>query len=215
MNFGEWLIERMHNRDMNQSDLARAVGRSTATVSRWANNLDTPSDSNLRAIARAIGATDAEISNAAGVNLIASSPSPRSVEDIIAELEAQAPIAIPVVQNITASAGPGEHVSEYIYLPPTLRRGKNKNNILGIVASGQCMEPQIMRGDYVIFDRDAAPKVGNIVVASVDGEVYVKRLVEVGGKKVLRGDADGCVVSLNGEAEVIGVVMYIHRPLFQ
>lgn len=214
MEFSRWLQNQLDMRNWQQSDLVGASGLSSTIISRYVTGPDVPSRAaTIEKIAHALGVSEEDVRHAMRGEAAASPP--RSVADIIAELEAQAPIAIPVVQNITASAGPGEHVSEYIYLPPTLRRGKNKNNILGIVASGQCMEPHILRGDYVIFDRDAAPKVGNIVVASVDGEVYVKRLVEVGGKKVLRGDADGCVVSLNGEAEVIGVVMYIHRPLFQ
>lgn len=214
MAFGDWLISQLSQRDMSQSDLARSTERSTAAVNRWVKNLDVPTLDNVRAIARALGVDVRIAAEQAGIDLPGDTPPPRSVDDILRELEANQPVPVPVVQNVTASMGPGVPVDEYLYLPARYRQ--NRKSILAIRAKGACMEPQITEGDYVIFDKNARWEVGHIVVAVVGGEVFVKRLAKVGGKLVLRGDADGSTISLDGldkDEGVVGRVIQITRPL--
>jgi len=80
------------------------------------------------------------------------------------------------------------------------------------VAQGTSMEPEIRAGDYVIFDGDAAAQVNDLVVAVVEGEVYVKRLVRERGTMALRGDADGRTIPLTDQAQIVGRVIFITRP---
>src|SRR3954471_16817620 len=92
------------------------------------------------------------VARQAGIDLPGEMPAPRSAEDILRELEANQPVAVPVIQNIVAHMGAGGGIIEdYLYLPPAYRRGRRKN-ILAITATGECMEPNINPGDYVIFD---------------------------------------------------------------
>ena len=47
------------------------------------------------------------------------------------------------------------------------------------------MTPEVHHGDRLIVDRSLDPKHGDIVIACVDGEVTVKRLVFAEGKQLL------------------------------
>jgi SOS-response transcriptional repressor LexA len=198
---------------MTQSDLARATGRSTAAVNRWVKNGDLPSLDNVQAIARALVMDARIVAEAAGIELPGDRHVVRSADDILAELEANAPVAVPVIQNLVAHMGNANgHVDEYLYLPPPFRKGKRKN-ILCVVADGDCMAPDINAGDYVIFDTEAKWTANDIVVAAVAGRTYVKRLIEAGKRYVLRGDADGSTLVLGEEDQIFGRVIFMMRPL--
>jgi SOS-response transcriptional repressor LexA len=212
--FGAWLriqIERLYP---SQAAFARAIGVIPQAVNNWVLNKNKPDLENITAIAHALGIDPYTVASRAELQLPGSRPSARSIEDILRELEANQPVPIPVVQNVTASMGIGVPVDEYVYLPPRFRQ--NRRSIQAVKAKGRCMEPQIEEGDFVVFDTHAQWDIGNIVVAVVHGETYVKRLAKVGGKTVLRGDADGSIVSLEDadkDEGVVGRVIQITRPL--
>ena len=210
--FGGWLRGEIGRRYATQAEFARAANVREQLVSQWVSGKDIPTMANVTAIARGLVVDYRVVARRAGYALPEEPAPPRSVDDILEELRANAPLPVPIVQHVTASAGPGGAIEEYQYLPPSFRRGR-KTNILGVVARGECMAPEIQPGDYIIFDGDAAPQVGDIVVAVVEGEVFVKRLASAGGRRVLRGDADGSTVPLNDEsAQVVGKVIFITRP---
>jgi SOS-response transcriptional repressor LexA len=212
--FGSWLriqIERLYP---SQAAFARQIGVIPQAVNNWVLDKNKPELESITAIAQALGTDPYTVASRAEIELPGSRPAVRSVDDILRELEANQPVPVPVVQNVTASMGPGIPVDEYLYLPARYRQ--NRKTILAVRAKGACMEPQISEGDYVIFDKNARWGVGNIVVAVIEGEVFVKRLALVGGKQVLRGDADGSIVSLEGLTKddgVVGRVIQITRPL--
>ena len=54
--------------------------------------------------------------------------------------------------------------------------------------SNQSMEPTIRKMDILMVNRSVLPKVGKIVLADVNGEVIVKRLLKVDRRMTLTAD---------------------------
>jgi SOS-response transcriptional repressor LexA len=207
--FGQWLRSEIERRHGTQAAFARAAGVREQLVSQWVWGKDVPSMPNVMAIGRGLRIDYHTVARQAGYEL-PDEPPPRSVDDILEELRANAPLPVPIVQNVSASAGAGGPVEEYQYLPPSFRRGR-RTNILGVIARGECMEPEIHAGDYIIFDEDAAAKGGDLVVALVEHEVMVKRLVHEGRQQVLRADADGWTIPIDETVQILGRVIFITR----
>lgn len=65
---------------------------------------------------------------------------------------------------------------------------KHPNATFIIKVDGCSMEPVIHSGDLLIVDRAIEPTHGRIVIASLDGEFTVKRLMINSGVPVLRAD---------------------------
>ncbi|MCK5911039.1 MAG: translesion error-prone DNA polymerase V autoproteolytic subunit [Caulobacter sp.] len=85
-------------------------------------------------------------------------------------------------------------------------------------ASGDCMTPTILDGDYLVCDRSLAPVSGDVVVAVVDGEPTVKRLTYVAGHPALSHDNPRALPfapDAASEISIWGVVAWslrAHRP---
>lgn len=208
--FAQWLRAEVTRRYPSQASFARAAGVREQLVSQWLAGKDIPTMANVMAIARGLHTDYHVVARQAGYDL-PDQPPPRSPDDILEELRANAPLPVPIVQDVAVSAGPGRPVDEYQYLPPAFRRGRH-TNILGVIAQGTSMVPEIQPGDYVIFDADTVAQIGDIVVAVVGGEAFVKRLAQEGKRLVLRGDADGGTLPLNEDARIVGRVIFITRP---
>lgn len=209
---GTWLRAQIARQYASQAEFARAAGVPGQYVSNWVNGKIALSLEYLPAVARALHLDAHTVAERMGIPLPDRAPPPRSAEDILAELEANAPVAVPVVQNMVASMGSGIPIEDFLYLPPRFRRGK-RTRILAVKAEGHCMEPDIRDGDYVIFDKDASFHPGDIVVAAVDGQVMVKRLVRNGTGYVLRADATGDTLTLTESDHIFGRVIQITHPL--
>ncbi len=65
---------------------------------------------------------------------------------------------------------------------------KHPNATFIIKVEGCSMEPVIHSGDLLIVDRSLEPTNGRIVIASLDGEFTVKRLMKNNGIPVLRAE---------------------------
>lgn len=217
--FPVWLQDQLDERDWKQADLVRATGGRlrAQTVSKWLAGKGLPPElPSIELVSQAFGLSLEVVVRAVREEdpRDGERTSSRSIDELLREALINQPVPIPVVQNVTASMGIGVPVEEYVYLPPRFRQ--NRQSIQAVKAKGTCMEPQILEGDFVVFDTHAKWDVGNIVVAVVQGETYVKRLARVGGKTVLRGDADGSIVSLEDAEKdegVVGRVIQITRPL--
>jgi SOS-response transcriptional repressor LexA len=212
MLFGRWLEDQYTRRGLDRAEFTRLVSVSHPTVGRWLDGSDTPSSVSIVKIARVLGLDPSDI-YARIENRPQQRNVPRSAEEILAELEANQPVAVPIIQDLVAHMGSGGgFIADYWYLPPRYRKSKKKN-ILGVVAVGECMSPLIEPGDYVVFDTDAPWKKGDIIVAAVNGEMQVKRLIETEKRLVLRGDADGSTLVLGPDDQIFGRVIMFTRPL--
>ena len=54
--------------------------------------------------------------------------------------------------------------------------------------SGRSMEPTMRDGDILMVDKSIEPKINSVVIATVNGEMTVKRLTEVNGNLTLTAD---------------------------
>jgi SOS-response transcriptional repressor LexA len=207
--FADWLNNRLNDLEWDQADLVRASGLSSTSVSRYVNGEGIPSRfSVLERIASALRVPVEEIQDAVrGVEHKA----PRSPEDILAELEANQPVAVPVIHDLVAHMGAGGgFIDDYVYLSPSYRR-RRKHNIIAIHARGDCMGPQIADGDFVLIDKDAQAQPNDLVAAAVDGHAIIRRLTEVAGRLVLRADASGETHTLTPEDQIVGKIIQIQR----
>ena len=210
---GQWLKASLKRRYASQAAFARAAGVPGQYISNWTTGKVALSLEYLPAVARALAVDVHVVAQNMHIPLPGLVPPMRTPEEMLAELEANVPVTVPVVQNVIASMGNGLPVEEFLYLPPLFRR-TDRNRILAVVAEGQCMEPEIRTGDYVIFDKDAQWQVGDIVLAAVEGQMLVKRLAR--GKDytlILQADATGDTISITEDAQIFGRVIWISRPL--
>lgn len=206
--FGEWLQEQLERRELLQADFARSGNFNPQNVSRWINNERVPSSGSAIRIAKVFGIDEDLVLRVAGHKPpIGQKKPPRSLDDIIKELEAERPIAVPIIEQI-ASAGRGEAAIGYVYLPPM---GRRSPGLFAMRVKGSCMVPRINDGDTIIVDREQPPELGKIVVA-VAGDnwdiVLVKRLVEIDGRRWLQ-PLQGRPVLVDESVTIVGVVKKI------
>lgn len=206
--FGEWLIEQIERHDWSQADFARLSKLNPQNISRWINNDRVPSPASCLRIAAVLNVDDDVVLRAAGHKRPSDTqPRARSFDDILRELEAQRPIAVPIIEQI-ASAGHGEAAVGYVYLPPLA--GK-RPGLFAMKVHGSCMVPRINDGDTIVVDREMAPDIGKIVVA-VAGEnwdrVLVKRLIEREYRYWLKPN-QGEPILVDDSVRIVGVVIQI------
>jgi len=82
--------------------------------------------------------------------------------------------------------------------------------------SGDSMAPLITHGDILVVDRALTPHSGSIVIAAVNGELTVKRLVEQHGSSMLVADNDAYQpIALTPEVDCTlwGVVVHVIRTV--
>ncbi len=206
--FGEWLIEQIERREWTQADFARESKLNPQNISRWINNERVPSPASCLRIALVLRVDEDVVLRAAGHKAAPDQkPRPRSFDDILRELDAERPVAVPVIEQI-ASAGRGEPAIGYVYLPPM---GRRRPGLFAMRVRGQCMSPRIEDGDTIIVDREQVAEVGKIVLA-VAGDnwdvVLVKRLVERDGRRWLQ-PLQGAAIPIDETVTIVGVVKQI------
>ncbi len=82
--------------------------------------------------------------------------------------------------------------------------------------SGDSMAPLICHGDILVVDRALTPTAGSIVIAAVNGELTVKRLLLQNGVAMLSPDNDAYEpIALTPEIDCTlwGVVVHIIRTV--
>lgn len=82
--------------------------------------------------------------------------------------------------------------------------------------SGDSMAPLIIHGDILVVDRALTPHSGSIVIAAVNGELTVKRLVEQNGSPMLVADNEAYQpIALTPEVDCTlwGIVVHIIRTV--
>lgn len=108
----------------------------------------------------------------------------------------------------------GDYVERDIDLNDWLIRNKLATYVVRV--EGDSMESAIRADDRLLVDRSLEPRHGDVVVACVDGEMLVKRLVVEDGKYFLVAENPLYpTVELNGDRETIiwGVVTHSIRAL--
>ena len=107
----------------------------------------------------------------------------------------------------------GDYVESEIDLNDWLITNKLATYIVRV--EGDSMTSEIHPGDRLIVDRSLEPRSGDVVVACINGEMTVKRLMEAGGRLLLVADNPAYPpIEVDGDQELLiwGVVTNsIHR----
>jgi len=205
--FGLWLANEIDKRDWKQADMARELKVNTGVISSWVNGQRRPSYESCLIIARALAIDPDTVVTKAGRETTAPPRRARSFDDILRELDAERPVAVPIIEQI-ASAGRGEAAVGYVYLPPM---GRRRPGLFAMRVRGQCMSPRIEDGDTIIVDREQIAEIGKIVLAVTGDDwnlVLVKYLVERGGKRWLE-PLQGHPILVDESVTIVGVVKQI------
>ena len=176
---------------LSQDELGRQFGVSGSAISQMERGYVAFRLSDIEKLARILGK---DITYFVGDRR----PLPRSMDSIVAELGAIAPVAIAVMGSV--HAGGEDDVVDYAYWARSRVAGKN---IMGVEARGFCLEPHIREGDRLFIDREAAPRNGSIVLYARGGEVGLARYYQRGESSWLEnnhGKVDPEGVAIQGVA---------------
>jgi DNA polymerase V len=134
----------------------------------------------------------------------------------VSKLEAGETSTVPLYLSRVSAGFPspvGEYVESNIDLNDWLIRNKLATYIVRV--EGDSMIGEIHPEDRLIVDRSLEPKHGDVVIACIDGEMLVKRLIVENGRHFLVAENPHYpVIELNGDREFViwGVVTHsIHR----
>jgi repressor LexA len=107
-----------------------------------------------------------------------------------------------------------EHIEGLLPLPTAWATGED---IFCLRVRGESMLPTLSEGDYLLVRRQATVEHGAIAVASIEGEVTVKRVVLGGNGVTLKPDNDAFpALRVNrrlGRVEIIGKAIGVYRKL--
>lgn len=212
--FGAWLQQELDRREWSQADFARRSRLGAQDVSRYINDQRLPTYDKALVIAAHLGIDPDLVVQKAGHPVSRTiRERPRSVDDYLAGLQANMPIAVPKVRQV-ASAGAGEsEIEDYVYLSP---RPGRRPKLLALDITGRCMEPDLCAGDTVIVDPEQVATPGRVVVATITEDdatqTVVKRLTERRGVRYLEPNM-GEPISVDERVRIVGVVVETRRKM--
>lgn len=213
--FTRWFATAMERRKIRQSQVAAFAGVSSAAVSRWATGKSRPDPEYVRRLAELFGEPLQKVYALAG-HPAEYTPPPRqdlTPREAIIEALADLPIEVHVYDQLASAGGGQAVIIETLYVPVAATAGR-RTDLVGLRVSGSSMEPELFDGDTLIIDRNATAESGDIVVATIGDEVYVKRLEKKrDGEFVLRGTDDKIVPLPPDDARIEGVVLQAVRDL--
>jgi len=129
---------------------------------------------------------------------------PRTPQEVLDELRAVQPIAIPIYDEGVFGTEKKEAI-EFAYWSP--RRAADRN-VRGLRVNSDSLTPQIEDGDILYFDIDLEPEDGNIVVVQIDKRLAVKRYRKLKDNALLE-DNQGFMEE--NEVSIRGVVLAIEK----
>lgn len=194
-----------------QETLATATGLSKSYISRLEGGyIVNPSGPRIQRIAATLGVSLSYLLTGADMPGMSVMREARPAYEIARELEAvlrEAPIMVEVLaQPVSAGAGAPEVES----IPFWPKPGERNHHFKAVEVVGECMEPRIMRGHFVIVDLTAEPHHGDVVVAQNHDEYLVKVLETHNGDLYLVAVQGREPVKVTEHTRLIGVVKGAH-----
>ena len=80
-------------------------------------------------------------------------------------------------------------------------------------AIGDCLEPDIVEGDYLGLSIDRRPVIGDVVAVVVHGELHLKRVMHDPGGQLVLWSRRGELTTGDEGVEVLGTIITITRPV--
>lgn len=228
-------LSRLRNsKKLTQAELAEALDLSLRAVQRYESGTSLPNTSVIDSIASKLNISIGDLfsssqqapassgsvqqvlkslaENADLIEMIANIDNAETIQlikDFIkgnAEFEKSEVPKIPLYESPASCGAPIEATDNVIkYIPnPELPKG----DYFACCANGDSMEPTILHNDILIFKKTNTAKMGEVVIAKVNGEITVKRLA----KDKLEAD-NKKFKPIKGQAQVLGVLVKIQRDL--
>lgn len=167
MEINEILKNRRIELNLTQLDVAKAVGVSEATVSRWeSGNIANMKRSRIAALAQILQIKPGVIMGLEGEN--------ESKNENISTIEKG--IKIPVLGSVRAGIPLEaiEDIVDYEEIPEVMARN---GEYFGLLVKGDSMSPVFVDGDTVIVRKQESADTGDSVIAMINGdEATIKRL---------------------------------------
>ena len=203
MRLGNYIKEARHKRGLTQWELSRLSGLTRSHLSRLElDNYENPSAQTFLALAKALKVSPNELYEVAGYVEPGKAPKRprRTREEVLAQLQTAQPLAIPVYTGVKSLKSEVPDVVQYACWGLS---NKLEKSVIGVLAKGFSLQPDVMEDDIIFVDQAMAPAKGNIVLYSVGNEFRLLRNRETSA--VSGSGQDG--------GEFIGVVIGINRKL--
>ena len=178
MTIGQRIRTARKAKKLSQEELAEILNISRPTVSAWENDVFKPSVNNIMLLSEALGVSNSylieEISQQTREGTIKKEPYMygSSVNSNIIWI----PLVSPEINVGKEYFKPAKE--EYFpILDEEILKQYGSDNLLGLYAEGDSMEPQISDGDIVIFCKTPEWTPGNIMVVSLCQHLMVKGMV--------------------------------------
>lgn len=157
----ERIQQKLNEKNLKQSDIARATGKSTAAVAKWLSGQNVPRAENLKAIAKLLNVSDDWLLTGKGTaELSRNNVSNVSIIDT--------PLRqVPLLDYVQAGLF---HEVGYDGLNPlgtswTTYEGARPECVFSLKVEGMSMSPEFMPGDELIVDGSLEAKPGSLVIA--------------------------------------------------
>ncbi|WP_170000321.1 XRE family transcriptional regulator [Campylobacter sp. RM9328] len=177
------------NKDWTQADLAKFSGVSIETIKRYENGKTNPTTDNLSKIAEALGVKVKNLYDDLSLSVPKSSISPEKSEKLqklrtLLDEQENRLINLRFFTDVTAAAGYGANNDDDDFETISIT-AKFLTKILGIKPRqydiikvfGDSMEPFLKDGDMVLVLPTHEASNGEIVIANINGDLYVKKLL--------------------------------------
>lgn len=204
--------------DLTQVQLAKAIGVSRVSVTKWESGITKPDGENLHRLAQILSCTPEWLLYGTG--------DLRQVDDTKIKPLVAVPNAIPVISSVQAGAWTETYSAARI--ADVLRwcntTVKVSENAFGLDVRGESMtnpngSPSIPEGSTVIVEPNYGSiddLYGKIVVAIIDGssEATIKKLVVDGPNKYLMPlNPNFKPIEINGNCRILGRVVQVTQDL--
>ena len=199
-NFGEIITRRRKELDMNQADIARAMSAqgfpvTNQAVSKWENELTTPSAKQFLALCEILKISDIQGEFSEGKQGLLrgiDSAGRRKIEEYIqliresGRYSVKKPIPFtPAAQkvrtlplySIPVSAGTGQFLDSDDYELTEVGSEVPESANFGVRVSGNSMEPRFHDGQNVWIHQQRSVMTGEIGIFLYDGNAYLKQLL--------------------------------------
>lgn len=173
MNFIEAIIRANGGKKEGaQKNLAKRMGVNPSTISHWSTGRFRPDDFVLRKLAQVLNVSLDDLNQM--LELI-QSPKSGKISNVVDVGPAQ---FIPVVGSVSADNFDLDFDAvpeDFLPIPPMKIPGNKK--VVAIKVSGDCMEPTLHDGEYVVVaETDIPPSNGKLAVFILDGGKTLKRI---------------------------------------
>ncbi|MFW5614833.1 MAG: XRE family transcriptional regulator [Campylobacter hyointestinalis] len=188
------------NKDWTQADLAKFSGVSIETIKRYENGKTNPTTDNLSKIAEALGVKVKNLYDDLSLSVPKSSPSmslsvhkssisPEKSQNLqklrtLLDEQENRLINLRFFPSVSAAAGYGTNNDDEAYeivpitakfLTKVLRVPVRQYDLINVF--GDSMQPIIKNGDILLVEPTHEARNGEIVIANINGDLYVKKLL--------------------------------------